>query len=204
MEDNTIFYQTGYLIGNIIVLILLGFLIIYIRKRLSHLSASLPKNKNIKFTFSDTNSAPFSNAYSQPHQPQDSILLYKKRYILTLNEKAQYYHLKPITDKLNLNLFVKIRLADIIEPTITNNYTAFNKIKAKHIDFMIYDQSLNLVCALELDDNSHNRKDRIERDIFVNDALASCGIKLIRSYNFKNMDMEKILGELIATNQKSS
>lgn len=46
--------------------------------------------------------------------------------------------------------------------------------------------------AIELDDKSHERQDRIKRDEFLNDAFQSAGIKLIRfktsqSYNLSDM-----------------
>ena len=61
---------------------------------------------------------------------------YKSKFILTPNEKSQYNYLKIIIQKLELTLFVKVRLADIVEPT-TSNYAAFNKIKSKHVDFIV-------------------------------------------------------------------
>ena len=40
--------------------------------------------------------------------------------------------------------------------------------------------TLEVVCAIELDDVSHLRPDRIERDKFVNHAFESAGLPLLR------------------------
>lgn len=57
---------------------------------------------------------------------------------------------------------------------------AFNKIKSKHIDFAIAD-NMNIMILIELDDNSHNRIDRIQRDKFVDDTLEACDYKIIHT-----------------------
>lgn len=40
---------------------------------------------------------------------------YVKTYLLTKNEWAFYKQLKPITDKYNLHILAKVRLADLVE-----------------------------------------------------------------------------------------
>jgi very-short-patch-repair endonuclease len=58
--------------------------------------------------------------------------------------------------------------------------TAFNKIACKHVDFVLCDKELNILLAIELDDSSHNRQDRKERDEIVNAAFRSAGLPLMR------------------------
>ena len=96
---------------------------------------------------------------------------YQRKKILTKNEYYFYTKLKEVTNKYNLQILTKIRLADLIEVkpySINKNEwgTYFNKIKAKHIDFAIVDD-MKVLLIIELDDQSHNNIERIERDKFV-------------------------------------
>lgn len=80
----------------------------------------------------------------------------------------------------------KIRLADLIRPrsgqTPQQRQAAFNKVRSKHIDFVLLDPAdFGPVLALELDDSSHQRAARIERDAFVDSACADAGLPLLRA-----------------------
>ena len=124
-------------------------------------------------------------------------LPYKRKNLLTENEKRFYKKLKPITDKYNLELLTKIRMADIIEVSETVNKTEwskyFSKIKSKHIDFAITDKdNLNILLLIELDDSSHKEKSRIERDNFINQAYISAGIPIARLY-YNTSNLEEII-----------
>lgn len=111
---------------------------------------------------------------------------YQKKYLLTKNEWYFYKKLKPIIDNYNLQIIAKIRLADIVEVKQNNKgqwQALFNKIKSKHIDFAIVKKdNFEIKYLIELDDTSHNRIDRIERDEFVNELCFKTGYKLIRTY----------------------
>lgn len=106
---------------------------------------------------------------------------YYAKPILTPNELQAYRKLKILTDQQNYIICPKIRLADLIHPYNNNpDYMKhFSKIKAKHVDFTICDQKLNVIGIIELDDSSHDRKDRIERDRFVDKALKEANYKII-------------------------
>lgn len=124
---------------------------------------------------------------------------YKERKLLTNNEYRFYYNLVQLADKYNLSVQVKMRLADIIEVDkckITNQeyMSYFGKIKSKHIDFVLtHKYNMQMIAAIELDDKSHQKQNRIERDAFVNNALTAAGIDFIRSYNFNINSLEPIL-----------
>jgi len=80
-------------------------------------------------------------------------------------------------------IFAMVRIADIlrVEKGVKNRRGWLNKILAKHIDFVLCDpNTLEIVMGIELDDRSHQRADRIERDEFVNSAFESAGIPLLR------------------------
>lgn len=121
---------------------------------------------------------------------------FKKIPLLTKKELQQYHLLKAITDDLDLIIFTKVRVADLISVK-DGNLGDFNRIKAKHIDFVICNERLKVVCALEIDDSTHQRPDRIERDIFINTLFKSCKIPLIRSYNLKYDNVKKQISDII-------
>lgn len=106
-----------------------------------------------------------------------STLYQKKEYILTQNELKFYKLLKYITDKNNLIIFTQVSLYEILK---AKNYSDFNRIKSKSIDFVITDINSKIKICIELDDPTHIREDRQQRDKFINELFKQLGIKLLR------------------------
>jgi len=82
-------------------------------------------------------------------------------------------------------IFGKIRVADVLEPKRgldkSARLTAFNRIASKHFDFVLCaDDDLSVVAAIELDDASHRRKKRQDRDAFLLSACAAAALPLIQ------------------------
>jgi len=79
-------------------------------------------------------------------------------------------------------IFVKPRLNDlvsIVDANRSNWQTVSNKLRMKHVDFLLCDPvTLTPLCAVELDDGTHARGDRQARDKFVNETLAAAGIPI--------------------------
>jgi hypothetical protein len=59
------------------------------------------------------------------------------------------------------------------------NYGDFNRIKAKSIDYVLYDSNYRPYLAIELDDRSHLKLDRILRDQFVNNVMQNVGLRIL-------------------------
>lgn len=116
----------------------------------------------------------------------DITKLYTPKPILTNREYEFYKKLKPLADKCGLNIYTKVRLADLVEPKPKGEnplwMECFNKIRSKHIDFALADGDTNIIVLIELDDRSHERPDRVERDDFVNAVLKNTGYTLLRTY----------------------
>lgn len=76
-------------------------------------------------------------------------------------------------------IMVKVNLADVFfSPTRSPGDR--NRISQKHVDFLFCDpQTLKPTLGVELDDSSHQRSDRVERDAFVDGVFASAGLPLI-------------------------
>jgi len=80
-------------------------------------------------------------------------------------------------------IFSMVRLADVIKVrSRTRKFQAWqNRIFGKHLDFVLCDiETLEVKLAIELDDSSHQRRDRHKRDRFVNSALTSAGLPMLR------------------------
>ena len=110
-------------------------------------------------------------------------LPYDKRPRLVTKAELRFYKslVKAVQD--DWAVFAMVRIADIlVVPKGTNKRrTWLNKILAKHIDFVLCDlSSLEPQVAIELDDSSHQRKDRQARDEFVDHAFESAGLPLVR------------------------
>lgn len=78
----------------------------------------------------------------------------------------------------------KVNLADLFYVS-SKDYGEFraytNKIDRKHVDFILCAPgSMRPLVGIELDDRSHRRTDRQERDEFVDNVFAAAGLPLVR------------------------
>lgn len=93
-----------------------------------------------------------------------------------------------ICPKVSLDDIFKVESKDYGE-----RVTYRNKIDRKRIDFLLCDpQTMKPLLGIELDDSSHKRQDRQERDIFVNKLFDMVNLKLVRipaqlTYNTKQL-----------------
>ena len=111
-----------------------------------------------------------------PYQPLEALFTRGEQAFLIALEQAIGERAK---------IFGKIRVADIITPkkglSRSDWQKAFNKISSKHLDFVVCDRhNLSIICAIELDDKSHQQKKRQDRDKFLNQAFESAGLPLVR------------------------
>ena len=100
-------------------------------------------------------------------------------------------------------IFAMVRIADLlrVKKDAKNKRTWINKILAKHIDFVLCDRnSLKPLLCIELDDSSHERPDRMERDKFVDEAFDAAGLPLIRipvSENYPPAELRNVIREIV-------
>jgi very-short-patch-repair endonuclease len=113
----------------------------------------------------------------------DHKLPYEKRAsLLTQSELAFYRALSQAVDG-HWSIHAMVRLADLIQvrPKTPKFQSWQNRIHAKHVDFLLCDHgTMEAKLALELDDKTHERPDRQDRDQFVDQALADAGLPLLR------------------------
>lgn len=110
------------------------------------------------------------------------VFPYKRKYLLSKAELS-FYKVLDKAIQAELKIITKVRLEDIIvTDKETEEYQKYrNKIRSKHLDFVLCKpDNMYVYAAIELDDSSHEREDRQERDEFVGEALKTAGIPLIR------------------------
>jgi len=91
----------------------------------------------------------------------------------------------------------KVNLNDLFFVARPNENQAYrNKIDRKHVDFLLcHPTTMKPLGGVELDDASHQRKDRRERDEFVDQVFAAAGLPLVHvvaraSYNADALAVE--------------
>jgi hypothetical protein len=82
-------------------------------------------------------------------------------------------------------VFGKVRVADIIDvqPSLkdTLKQIAFDRITSRHFDFVVCNKaSLAVVCIVELENRTQQRKSREERDTFLMSVCDSVSLPLLR------------------------
>ena len=127
---------------------------------------------------------------------------YQKAVLLTEREKIFYDAIRPIAEKYNLKVSFKTRLADIVN--VNENiqkqtilwWKKFEKISQKHIDFALIDEtSVEIKLLIEIDDYTHQRLDRIERDKFVDTVCEQTDIPILHLYDVIGLE-DKIVNIL--------
>ncbi len=111
-----------------------------------------------------------------------SKLPYRQRDdFLSKAEMLFYRVLVSVVDR-TYTICMKVRLADIVFVSVKEGWQSHqNRIDRKHIDFLLCDKdSMTPVLGIELDDKSHSRQDRQDRDEFVNEVFEAAGLPILR------------------------
>lgn len=102
----------------------------------------------------------------------------------------------------DVRVFGKVRVADVlaVKPGVSSkgNWNAFAKITGKHFDYVLCGKSDFVVkCVIELNDKSHERKDRQERDRLIRGACKEAGMPLIEVPAARTYDIQKLKNILL-------
>lgn len=98
-------------------------------------------------------------------------------------------------------IFGKVRVADVMTTekglTPSIRQTAFNKISNKHFDYLLCDKAdLTVLCAIELNDSSHNSEKTKKRDAFLEGACKATNIPLVQIKAQATYNINEIKAEL--------
>jgi len=117
------------------------------------------------------------------HRWEFADVFRKRRYLF--NATSEFNTFKVLNELFGDRylIFPQINLGHLIEPKDRNFYTRranFSRIEKKSVDFVLCDK-IQVVprLAIELDGSSHNRRDRQERDHFVDELMKDVGLKIL-------------------------
>jgi hypothetical protein len=121
---------------------------------------------------------------------------YAKPYLMTTRENEFF---KLLNDIFGAKWFVipQVHLSSLLNHKVKgqNWNGAFRHINGKSVDYVLVGkESYKIICAIELDDSTHSRADRIERDNEINRIFHEAKIPLARIGKFENMSRQEIVG----------
>lgn len=153
---------------------------------------------------------------SQKREPTTTDFPYKKIGALFSPVERSFLGVLHQAVGGNTTIFGKVRVANVVEPEASLNRSdrqrAFNKISGKQFDFLLCNsKNLSVLCAIELDDASHQSNSRNQRDEFLKKVCEAAGVPLIRvpaQSGYVLDDIERLVAPHLATkgkpNQKPS
>ena len=120
---------------------------------------------------------------------------YAKPYIMTARENECF---KTLNEIFGAKWFVipQVHLSALLNHKVKgqNWNAAFRHINGKSVDFVLVGkESYKIICAIELDDSTHNRTDRKERDNEIERIFSEAKIPLARIGKFENMTKQEII-----------
>lgn len=135
----------------------------------------------IKFNKNISKEQTAQKTTKQETTPSASEMPYKRKLLLTNTEYTFFRVLKPICDAADYMICPKVRLEDLADVTDRQNILKWRGyIKSRHVDFILTDNKLNVLTAIELDDSSHNSDKAQKIDEFKNNFFIKIGIPLFR------------------------
>ncbi len=122
---------------------------------------------------------------SQKQVAQPSEYPYRKLDVLFSPAERSFLGVLNQAVGENTQIFGKVRVADVIAPkkglSRSDWQKSFNKISGKHFDFLLCNTSdFSVLCAVELNDSSHNSKKRKDRDAFLEGACQAANVPIIQ------------------------
>lgn len=116
--------------------------------------------------------------------PAKPMLPYEKTPLLSTAEQS-FLGVLELALAGRYRIMAKVRVLDLIRVKAglpaDKRQSALNRIQSKHVDFVLCQPSdLSVAGAIELDDASHNRASRRQRDAFLDEAFSAAGIPLYR------------------------
>lgn len=131
-------------------------------------------------------------------QQEKKLPFQKKEYLLNIPERDFFENLQ---NKLptEYTIYPQISLNSIIQVSIKwkEFWNYHNKINRKILDFVIFEKKyLHPIIAIEYDWKTHNREDRKERDLFVDQALEAAWIPIIHVKHQSKIDYPTIMNEI--------
>lgn len=131
-----------------------------------------------------------------PKAAEPDALPYRIRDDFLSQAERNFYHALRAAAGDRAIICPKVSLADLFYAASGDhkkNTGYLNRIARKHVDFVLCDpQSLGPLLGIELDDSSHGRAGRQDRDRFVDQVFAAAELPLLRqpvrpTYNIREL-----------------
>ena len=150
---------------------------------------------------------PFLKLFGGASKPASTATMpYISRNSLLTNAERSFYGVLKAALNGRYEVFAKVRIADFIgvKKGADSAQSFRNKIMQKHVDFLLCDPgSLAPIAAIELDDASHQRKDRQERDAFVDRVMEAANLPIVHIANQATYDPRKVSDALALAIQQA-
>lgn len=171
-----------------------------IKQPIQQTKQNVQENRSETERLNETIQIPIYN--KQQIQQYQSLPYYLKDSVMTYHENILFSILSDFCQKYKFVLLSKVRLADFIQPLNTPNrkdyYHWFNRISAKHVDFLVCEtETIRPLCAIELDDYTHRYKNRQDRDEFVDNVYRSIKLPILHIYEVREKYVYQELAEAL-------
>lgn len=122
---------------------------------------------------------------------EEPVYPYEKKNLLTKTEYAFFKVLKDFCKEKDLLFCPKVRMEDFLNVTDKQNLAKYRGyIKSRHIDFVLCDSNLHILCGIELDDKSHEKAKSQKTDFFKNKVFEQIKLPLFRIKTEDNYRIE--------------
>lgn len=124
-----------------------------------------------------------SASTSAPSTTRKETYHYRLRDDFLSHAELSFFRVLQTAAPANTVILAKVNLADLfyVPYSASTPQAQRNKIDRKHVDFLLCDAAtLKPLAGIELDDSSHQRHDRIERDHFMGDVFRIANLPLLR------------------------
>jgi len=136
-------------------------------------------------------------------EPNPEALPYRTRDHFLSRAELSFYGVLRLVVAERMVICPKVSLGDIFFVATKEGTQAYrNKIDRKHVDFLLCDpQTLSPIMGIELDDASHQREARQERDAFVEAVFEAAGLPIIRmpaQSSYTKEEVSSLLGDALS------
>jgi len=125
--------------------------------------------------------------------------LYRQKSFLMSKPEHEFFDILVRHFGSDYYIFPQVHLSTIFDHRIKGQSPqgALNHISRKSIDFVLCDKSyIRPLLGIELDDSSHKKEDRIERDKEVESIFRNSGLPLVRFQNHGYFDQQEIVSKI--------
>ncbi|MCX6757626.1 MAG: DUF2726 domain-containing protein [Candidatus Nomurabacteria bacterium] len=137
----------------------------------------------------------FPNIFPQKNDHTKPLYNYKRKDFLMSRAEHEFFDILVEIVGNQYYVFPQIHLPTILDNKVVgqNWKGAFRHIDEKSVDFVVCDKAyIKPLLAIELDDKTHEREDRKDRDVEVESILKDAGIPLLRFGNNGFFNKEEI------------